>query len=394
MTVRIFGLGTNIPSSTSKSEFALSTSKGENSVKKKTTAACVGLLAALQIFGGCSLLPEEDELQHSPVIVENQVVSYKTTFVQAGDIANTTEVVCTYKPVKTEGYAFDLEGEFFDTIFVSEGQHVMEGDLLAQLDISAIEASISSNQHEIDVANLNALHLQQERDLKSEQADALRKILPAEMAGSVQTSAEVYSSYQNRINSIYNNITVLQLRKNELLQRKAERQLHAGFEGTVTAVENVTNRDLCEQGKVIVTVADTATSMFTAKTKYHENFKPGQIYDMTLGDEIYSVEVVDLEPFGVVNEPGREGVVYFEFKDPVADFDQNSIGRINLVLEESKNTLYVLSSAIVTTSNGSIVYGFDENGVMTMIPVEVGISNDKYTEIKSGVTASQELILE
>ena len=363
-------------------------------MKKKTTAVCAGLLAALVLFGGCSLLPEEDEYQHSPVIVPDTVITYKTTFVQAGDIANTTEIICTDKPVKTEGYAFDLEGEFFDTYFVTEGQHVEEGELLAQLDISAIESSISANQHEIDVANLNALHLQQERDLKSQQADALQKILPAEIAGSFQTSAEVYSSYQNRINSIYNNITVLQLRKNELLAQKAERQLHANFDGNVTHLETMTNRDLCEQGKILVTVADTATSMFTAKTKYHEYFKTGQIYEMTLNDEIYSVEVADLEEYGVVNEPGKEGLVYFELKDAVADFDQNASGRINLVLEESKNTLYVLSQAVVTTSNGNMVYGFDENGIMTLIPVEIGISDGKYTEIKSGVTASQELILE
>ena len=363
-------------------------------MKKKLTAVCVALLAVLQMFGGCALLPEEDEVQHSPVVVENTVVTYKTTFVMAGDIANTTELFCTYKPVKTEGYAFDLEGEFFDAVFVTEGQHVQEGDLLVQLDISAIEASIESNQHEIDVANLNALHLQQERDLKSKQADALQKILPPEMAGGVQSSAEVYASYQNRINSLYNNITVLQLRKNELLQKKAERQLRAGFEGNVSKIENVTNRDLCEQGKVVVTVADTATSMFTAKTKYHEYIKPGQTYEMVLNDETYTLEAVDPAEFEVVNEPGKDGTVFFELKDAIADFDQNANGRIDLVLAESKNTLYVLSQAIVTTSNGSVVYGFDENGVMTMIPVETGISNDKYTEIKSGVTASQELILE
>ena len=72
-------------------------------MKKKLTAVCVALLAVLQMFGGCALLPEEDEVQHSPVVVENTVVTYKTTFVMAGDIANTTELFCTYKPVKTEG---------------------------------------------------------------------------------------------------------------------------------------------------------------------------------------------------------------------------------------------------------------------------------------------------
>ncbi len=43
------------------------------------------------------------------------------------------------------------------------------------------------------------------------------------------------------------------------------------------------------------------------------------------------------------------------------------------------------------TSNAAFVYKQNADGMMTEVPVEVGVSNGNYVEIKSGVTAGEEV---
>ena len=100
-------------------------------MKIKKLLQIISVVMVLLMFSGCSLLPKEDEYQISPVVVDNQKISYKTAIVQTGDITKTETVNCTYKPVKTQSYSFDLTGENYDAVYVSAGQNVEKGQLLA-----------------------------------------------------------------------------------------------------------------------------------------------------------------------------------------------------------------------------------------------------------------------
>lgn len=366
-------------------------------MKKKIIKAAVCFIAASMLLSGCSLLPKEEDYKTSPVVVSNTEVTYKTTTVMSGDLLNTEDVSCTYQPVKSESYTFDVAGVKFDSVYVKVGDYVTKGQLLAQLDISSIEDQLEKNENSIKSSSLQLSQLKAMRELKTNQQSDLIAAAPPEKAALLGSAQTIYNSFSSQINSISDNLTVLGIKDKELEASKSSRQLYAGISGNVTAALVKTNRDSSVQGEKVVTITDTSTSMFVASTKNYALFIPGDVYDMTVEDSTYSVKVVDPADYGIeyeTPESGREGKVYFEMTDAVSSEAQSGCGQITLVLSKAENTLYVESAAVIDTPNGKMVYCFDENNIMTMKPVEIGLVTDKYTEIKSGVTANEELILE
>jgi multidrug efflux pump subunit AcrA (membrane-fusion protein) len=66
---------------------------------------------------------------------------------------------------------------------------------------------------------------------------------------------------------------------------------------------------------------------------------------------------------------------------------------VDIITAVATDVLAVPSSAIKTTSSGSYVQVFDENGQVTDVMVQTGLSNDYYVEIVSGLTEGQEIVV-
>ena len=365
-------------------------------MKMKNVFQIVSVIMVLLMLSGCSLLPKEDEYQISPVVVNNQTITYKTAIVEQGDISKTETVTCTYKPVKTQSYAFDLTGESYDAVYVSAGEYVEKGQLLAQLNVASISSQIASCLHSINSTSLSLQQTKELRDIKYEhQKELIEAATEAEKAF-LQSAQSVYDSYSATISSLTNDLTVLQMKYSELLSQLGERQIYADFSGNVTTALVRSSMDKSVQGETVVTIADTSTSMFTANTQYYSYFNVGDVHSMTVNGELCSVKVVDPVEYGFekseVSSDGK-AVVYFEMEDAISNLDENGSGRIELVLEKSEKSLYVVSDAIINTSEGSSVYYFDESKVMRMKSVKTGIVSGMYTEILEGVKAGEELIL-
>lgn len=365
-------------------------------MKNKKLLRILSVIMMLLMLSGCSLLPKEDEYQISPVVVENQKVTYKTAVVQAGDISKTETVTCSYKPVKTQSYSFDLTGESYDTVYVTAGEYVEKGQLLAQLNVASIVSQLSSCYNSINQVYLQLEHTKETRELEYNHRVALIEAATPEEALFLESAQSVYDSFSSTISSLTNELTVLQMKASELEKQKADRQIYADFNGNVTTAIVRSSMDKSVQGEVVVTIADTSTSMFTSNTKYYSYFNFGDVHNMTVNGEICSVKVVDPTQYGFEkSEPTSDGkaVVYFEMEDAISNLDENGTGRIELVLEKSEDSMYVINDAIINTSSGSSVYYFDEKGIMKMKAVKTGIVSGMYTEILEGVEVGEELIL-
>lgn len=66
---------------------------------------------------------------------------------------------------------------------------------------------------------------------------------------------------------------------------------------------------------------------------------------------------------------------------------------MDIKLGEKKNVLKVPSEAILTDKKGQSFVYIVENGVAKQRKVEVGLSSDLETEIKSGVAVGEKVIL-
>jgi multidrug efflux pump subunit AcrA (membrane-fusion protein) len=78
--------------------------------------------------------------------------------------------------------------------------------------------------------------------------------------------------------------------------------------------------------------------------------------------------------------------------DPSAPLNNGSTGTVSIVTKRAKDALAVPTSAVTTTRNRHTVTVL-RGGATTVVPVEVGVVGDAWTEIKQGVTRGQRVLL-
>lgn len=106
---------------------------------------------------------------------------------------------------------------------------------------------------------------------------------------------------------------------------------------------------------------------------------------MTASDEVIDGFITSVSEVGTYSSSGS----YFT---AVVTFDNNGNQKIGMsatceiIIESAENVVAVPVEAIQTSDEGKYVIVVNEDGTTNNIIVETGISNDAYTEIKSGIS--------
>ncbi len=114
-------------------------------------------------LSGCSLAPKEEQLPDAPIIRTSAIKTYKSVEVIKGNIIERVKFDCTYKAFDTEELSFAINGRRIDHIYVSEGDLIKAGDLLADLEMGDINDQIEMRRKNIELLELR---LSNEKDLK------------------------------------------------------------------------------------------------------------------------------------------------------------------------------------------------------------------------------------
>lgn len=105
---------------------------------------------------------------------------------------------------------------------------------------------------------------------------------------------------------------------------------------------------------------------------------------MTASDEVINGFITSVSEVGTYSSSGS----YFT---AVVTFDNNGNQKIGMsatceiIIESAENVVAVPVEAIQTSDEGKYVIVVNEDGTTNNVIVETGISNDAYTEIKSGI---------
>ncbi|MCP2202231.1 efflux RND transporter periplasmic adaptor subunit [Lentzea flava] len=102
------------------------------------------------------------------------------------------------------------------------------------------------------------------------------------------------------------------------------------------------------------------------------------------------VAQVDLTPT-TSNNVVQYGVT-LTLTDPPAGLRPGQSASVEITISQASNVLAVPAAAVQTVNNQSTVQVL-ENGAETRKTVEVGVRGDQYVEIKSGLTAGEEVVL-
>ncbi len=346
------------------------------------------LLAVFMLFPmtSCFLLPKETEVPALPLVTPYDGSDYRTANVIRGDMELKKTVTCTYQAMQVAHYSFSVTGASFGGIYVELGDKVEAGTLLAEMDISSIKTQIESCEF-----TLRQLYIQLDEAKKAYEL-ALKT---EELTGSMSTvSSDARAASIKYLKAL---IEIQQLKLQEFQEDIRAKQIFADIDGTVTYVKAITSMSTTIAGEKVVTITDDSTSAFVAYIDNREYFPIGLEVDILCDDVVYKSVVASPEDLGLSPEDlqGTDDVkaVYFSIIGPETPTEGNTKGKIDLLIDSRKDVLMVSSSAITEVNGKHSVYFQKEDGRIEIKPVEIGLKTTRYTEIVSGLSEGDCVIL-
>lgn len=336
------------------------------------------------LLGGCGVFPQEESYQSAPTIPPYEHEEWKFAYVHRGDMILTQSVICTYVPVQSETLSFSVSGLLYDEIFVSAGDSVEKGQLLAQLDVSAITQEIEKCRLQLEKLELQMEALEENRVLELQR----QALLMADEAAIKQ----INDRYDLQKLALQDEKDIARMKLAECNARMEERQLRAQIDGTVTYVRNIKPGDRSQTGERVIVIEDSTSSIFQAETKYWSAVVPGQEYVITVLSEDYEAVAVSEAELGIPEAEKKENfpaTVYFKLKDNTLRLEDGDRGMLELTIDTREDVLMIPETAVTKTNGKTIVYYQDENDLKVYKTVEIGLTADGMTEIVSGLAEGE-----
>lgn len=347
----------------------------------------ISLIAGAMPFllSACQIFPEEVEVVPAPVLQSYEVKEYKQTVVLRGEMKLEKMISCEYAPTKKELLGFARGGEYIDQIYVTEGQEVKAGDLLAQLVLEDLDQKIAQKEYEVRVLKLKRAHAQEDWAVKAQQYE-----IRNDLEGKIKAEADYREQLQGLDDSIY----IENLKLADLKEELAHRQIFAGIDGAVTYVKDVESGDRSEEGVSIIIISDMSTASFSVKSKDAEYFPIGTEVTIHAGKKEYKAVAVEPEELGITVEDSEDTPVYLKMEQPDPTLEDGDRGKIYVTLDYREDTLYVYKKAIRTMDGKNFVYMLNDEGLRVSRDVTIGLESGDYIEITSGLEAGDSVIVE
>ena len=373
---------------------------------------CVLLLLLTSVLFGmsaCRLMPDEDVLPARPILYSYETETVATETVVRGDLIQKKTVRCEYLPAKTETLSFALGSEPIDKVYVTQGQGVEAGQILAELKQDNLREQIAEQEYRLRVLQMQKTHLQEDRDLDAQKYDILIANLEQEAAtaegerrdyllsqkwNQEQLRAELIAQYAVRIQEAEDAVYLQNLRINELKISVEERQLAASIDGTVTFVREVAEGATSVKGEPFITIADLDTTAFTVTGTDTQYFSLGMQVILTCLGESYEAYVAEPSELGIEEVDEDTQIVYLRLVHPNPSLKEKEKGQIEIITDERKNVLLLNADAIQKSNGESFVYVLDEEGMRSMQPVVTGLEADGMVEIVRGLQEGDNVILD
>lgn len=337
-------------------------------------------LCASALLAGCSTVSQRTEAPTLPTAAQYEP-AYSMVTVARGDLTLTEQVPCVFLASNSEVLSFPESDKVFAGVYVTLGQEVCAGDLLAELSLDSVKTQIQSLEYDIRVLEVKSYYLWQNRALELELCD-VKQSSPAQRDA-------VIRKYQDQLQSIDDSLTVKKLRLEEQEKLLHNGQLFASMDGTVTQVYTADAGDLTIADQHVVTISDLSSTAFTVTGEKAAHFPVGTQVTILYGNRTYPAVSAEAASMGL--QPA-ENTAYFRLAQPDPSLKNGDTGIIEITLETHKDVLYLPKSVLHMDGERPFVYVLDENGLKSPQYVTVGFANQVYVQITQGLAEGQAVI--
>ena len=366
----------------------------------------IALVAAAVIVGGYFFTQDTDAQ-----------ASYLTEAVQRGDIEKNVVATGSIESVNTVDVGAQVSGKV-TKLYVTLGQQVKKGDLIADIDSTTQINTLNTRKAELAGYQAQLIARKTAYDVAQSNYHRLSKLY-SQKATSLDTLNTAKSTLDNakaEMNVIQENIKQAEIEVNTAETNVGYTKITAPIDGTVisTPVSEGQTVNSNQTTPTIVKIADL--SKMRIKPEISEGditkVKAGQSVSFTIlsdNKKVYHAKIDSVDPATTTISDNSSGsgssssgsssssAVYYYANIVVDNPDQVlRIGMTtenNIKIAEAKNVLSVPNMAIKTQNGKTFVNVLNSNNQPEQREVEIGVQNDYQTEIKSGVTEGEKVIV-
>ena len=320
------------------------------------------LIISMTGMTGSFFFPAEEQ-HHEPPTVAIEDIAYTTYTAKQKTIEDKT-VATGYVFCKSQYNAsFPESGGTLKTIYVTAGQHVEEGDLLAEL----------------DVGDLDYLYKQQLLIVQKAQI-AYNSSGTAEARLTLEMEQNTLTEYERQLNNS---------------------RIYAGMTGEVCFVQDMDPGTTVTAYKTIIKIVDPSQLCIQYSSSNMKSFPLGEEVTIMVDGEDYS-GCVSKTPTDV-----KEGLyddfpavmkdtssIYCEFTDGTPSFlTVGQTADITAVFARHENAVVISKTLVKTDGDRTYVTILDENDTKKEVDVTVGITNATEAEILTGLNAGDRVVV-
>lgn len=370
-----------------------------NFVRENKKYFFIGAVIILGIWLGTKFFGNDDN------------ITYITEKVQRQNIQKVVNAAGEVRAIQLVTVGAQVSGKI-ETLYVTVGQVVKKGDLIAEID-----STTQQNEVDINKAKLNSYEAQlaaakvslKIAEKKYKRTQALRK-QNAASAEDLEDAEDAYETAKSKVTELDSTIKETEISLSTAETNLGYTKITAPLDGTIVSVP-------VKQGQTINAAMDTPTIVQIADLSQMEilieisegdisNIKPGvKVTYSILGDlnNIYETTLKSIDPGLTLltnNEytevVGSDEAIYYYGRLVVPN--DRGVLRIgmttqNVIYEDSaEDVLTVPATAIKNEGQGKFVEILTKNGVEKR-SVVTGVSDGLNIEVKSGVKEGEEAVL-
>lgn len=375
-------------------------------MSSKVKALCLSVVLVVVCFGIYLTMSNSHE---------DPVQDFAAQPVIRGDIKETVMLTGIVKPFRKVKVGAQVTGQL-KRLYVQDGQHVKQGELLAEIDPSIQEADLKKAE-----ASLSRALAQQEAAkvlLWQYQAEYKRQQnMKRDNATPEKTLEQAKSQYESQIQQIRieeASVVQAQMEVESAKTNLSYTKIHAPMDGEVLAI-------VTEEGQTIVSSQTATTILILADLskvsvgvnipevdilKIHTG-QPLSFYTLAdtkkewqgkMGKIQSSPDDINKEDDPSASSSGKNNPVYytgtFEVDNACRCFKTSMTANVFVTSAEAKNVLLVPLSALSTIeSSGKDYVRKKVNDQIIDTPVTVGLQNELYAEITSGLSEKDLVIV-
>ncbi len=364
-------------------------------MKKKIIGCWLSVLLAGCMLTGCATAAgEEDNL----ILIEKEqeALVYEMAVASIADVQKSQKIRCTYQQVNDESLSFAVSGKRVAEVYVEEGDSVVKGQLLAELDIGNANAQIRTLEYNIARNELILSNMQLNEDYAISELWLRFMYQSGQSAGEKSAlEANVEKIQQNYRHSREDCEDAIALDKAELAILKQDLKnscIYAGMDGTVSEIKERLEGSTSVRDEEVIKIIDSSNCLFeSSDIAWAASFAEGKEEDLTIitgtGAGSYKVVPYDMENW---NE-----TLLFTISGDTSNINigVGASGTIQFILDEKKQVLSVPLRAVHQAGDKSYVYVLGEGNMREVKWIETGLYGDETVEVVSGLSEGEKVIL-